>query len=154
MPTLLHTGLTVRDLDRSLAFYRDTLGMKVAGGAENYGTEQEHLNQVVGARLRITALRAERGPGIEFLEYITPPGGRAFPADTKANDLVFWHTQLVTDDIGALVPQLRSCGASFVSKRVVSLPDERSAVSQSVIVRDPDGHALQLMQPAGAFTKN
>src|SRR5262245_57487019 len=44
-----HTAIVVRDTDRSLAFYRDALGMRVAGGAENYGAEQEHLNQVFGA---------------------------------------------------------------------------------------------------------
>jgi hypothetical protein len=35
------------------------------GESENYGTEQEHLNQVFGAHLRITAMRAMSGPGIE-----------------------------------------------------------------------------------------
>jgi len=54
------------------AFYRDALGLHVTGESENYGVEQEHLNQVFGARLHITGLRAERGPGIEFLEYIAP----------------------------------------------------------------------------------
>jgi hypothetical protein len=63
-----HTAIVVSDTDKSLAFYRDALGMKVAGGAENYGVEQEHLNQVFGARLRITALRTKLGPGTEFLE--------------------------------------------------------------------------------------
>jgi catechol 2,3-dioxygenase-like lactoylglutathione lyase family enzyme len=70
-----HTAIVVSDTEASLAFYRDLLGLRVAGEAENHGTEQEHLNQVFGARLRITALRAERGPGIEFLEYLAPPGG-------------------------------------------------------------------------------
>jgi catechol 2,3-dioxygenase-like lactoylglutathione lyase family enzyme len=92
-----HTATVVSDTDRSLAFYTNVLGLRVVGGAENYGTEQEHLNQVFGARLRITALRAERGPGIEFLEYITPPGGRPLPPDARANDLVFWRTHLVAD---------------------------------------------------------
>lgn len=149
-----HTAIVVSDTDRSLAFYRDTLGLKVAGGAENYGVEQEHLNQVFGARLRITALRAERGPGIEFLEYITPPGGRPLPADARANDLVFWNTHLTTDDLGSFASEPRALGARFVSKRVVSLADGRSAAARSVIVRDPDGHALQLTQPASALTRN
>ena len=39
------------------ALYRDALGLQVAGGSENYDVEQEHLNNVFGARLRITALR-------------------------------------------------------------------------------------------------
>jgi catechol 2,3-dioxygenase-like lactoylglutathione lyase family enzyme len=42
-----------------LAFYRDALGMRVAGESENFGIEHEHLNNVFGARLRITALRAQ-----------------------------------------------------------------------------------------------
>src|SRR6185312_9204229 len=78
-----HTAIVVSDTDKSLAFYRDLLGLRVAGESENYGIEQEHLNQVFGARLNITALRAEQGPGIEFLEYITPAGGRPLPANAK-----------------------------------------------------------------------
>ena len=141
-----HTAIVVSDTERSLAFYRDTLGMKVAGGAENYGTEQEHLNQVFGARLRITALRAERGPGIEFLEYITPPGGRPLPDDAKANDLVFWHTRLVADGLDDFATKLRERQARFVSARVTALPGALSKPARGVIVRDPDGHALQFIE--------
>src|SRR5213593_93381 len=110
-----HTAIVVSDTDKSLAFYRDLLGMRVTGGAENYGVEQEHLNQVFGARLRITALRAECGPGIEFLEYITPPGGRPLPEDAKANDLVFWHTRLVADGLDDFAGKLREQQTKFVS---------------------------------------
>lgn len=131
-----HTAIVVGDTDRSLAFYRDQLGFRVAGGAHNYGAEQEHLNQVFGARLRITALKAERGPGIEFLEYITPPGGRPLPADAKASDLAFWNTQLVVDEFASQTATLRAAGAKIVSK-----PDGNS---RAQIIRDPDGHALQL----------
>ena len=138
-----HTAIVVSDTDKSLAFYRDQLGFKVVGGAHNYGPEQEHLNQVFGARLRITALKAERGPGIEFLEYIAPPGGRDLPADAKAIDLVFWNTQLTVADLPTLTGALRVAGTTFVSK-----PAD-GATAQ--IVRDPDGHALSLLslpQPA------
>ena len=133
-----HTAIVVSETDRSLAFYTNLLGLRVVGGAENYGTEQEHLNQVFGARLRITALRAERGPGIEFLEYITPPGGRSLPDEAKSNDLVFWRTHLVADDFGFL-----SNGQGGMHARPVST----SGASGSFIVRDPDGHGLQLDVP-------
>src|SRR6266516_6792704 len=94
-----HTAIVVSDTDKSLAFYRDLLGLRVAGESENYGVEQEHLSQVFGARLHITGLRAEHGPGIEFLEYVTPPGGHPLPADAKANDLIFWNTHLAVDAV-------------------------------------------------------
>src|SRR5229473_3478821 len=56
-----HTAIVVWDTDASVKFYRDLLGMRVAGESENYGTEQEHLNNVFGAHLRITALRGANG---------------------------------------------------------------------------------------------
>src|SRR6266581_3113898 len=136
-----HTAIVVSDTDKSLAFYRDLLGFRVAGESENFGVEQEHLNQVFGARLRITALRTERGPGIEFLEYISPPGGRALPENAKANDLIFWHTDLLADEISKLSAKLHKSGVTFVSK-------PGSAHSQ--IVRDPDGHAIRLDEVSAA----
>ncbi|MGH8047803.1 MAG: VOC family protein [Chthoniobacterales bacterium] len=67
-----HTAIVVADTERSLRFYRDKLGFRVAGESRNSGIEQEYLNHVRGARLRITGLRAASGPGIEFLEYEKP----------------------------------------------------------------------------------
>jgi catechol 2,3-dioxygenase-like lactoylglutathione lyase family enzyme len=133
-----HTAIVVSDTDQSLAFYRDILGMRVAGGSENYGVEQEHLNQVFGARVRITTLRAEHGPGIEFLEYLTPSGGRTLPKDAKANDLIFWTTHLAVNDAAGLSSTMHQRGIGFVSRS----PKSHSAQ----IVRDPDGHALELDQ--------
>ena len=68
-----HTAIVIQDTTASLRFYRDRLGLRVAGESENYGPEQERLNNVFGARLRITAVRGDDGPGIEFLEYLVPP---------------------------------------------------------------------------------
>src|SRR5919108_1769787 len=88
-----HTAIVSRDTDASLAFYRDMLGLTIAGESENYGTEQEHLNNVFGARLRITALRAAEGPGIELLEYLAPRTGRSF--ERESNDIAHWQTTLI-----------------------------------------------------------
>ena len=82
-----HTAIVVADTERSLACYRDALGLAVAGTSENWGPEQERLNNVPGAHLRITTLHAPAGPGIELLEYLAPDDGRPAPADARANDL-------------------------------------------------------------------
>src|SRR6266568_3751112 len=89
-----HTAIVISNTETSLQFYRDVLGMEVAGESENYGPEQEHLNNVFGARLRITSLRASEGPGVELLEYVAPRDGRPFPEDAHANDLLHWQTRL------------------------------------------------------------
>jgi catechol 2,3-dioxygenase-like lactoylglutathione lyase family enzyme len=137
-----HTAVVSASTDASLAFYRDVLGMTVAGTSENYGTEQEHLNNVFGARLRITALRAAAGPGVELLEYLAPTDGRPYPADAKANDLLHWQTIFATSDAVTAERALRSARVRFVSPGVVALGD----TARSGVVRDPDGHAVVVHQ--------
>jgi catechol 2,3-dioxygenase-like lactoylglutathione lyase family enzyme len=141
-----HTAIVVSDTDASLRFYRDLLGLKVVGESENYGTEQEHLNNVFGAHLRITSLRAAAGPGIEFLEYLTPRDGRAIPADERANDLVHWQTELRTANADAAAQALRAAKTRFVSAGVVTFPDAALGFRKGLSVRDPDGHVMQLIE--------
>ena len=140
-----HTAIVVADTDASLKFYRDTLGLRVAGESENYGPEQEHLNNVFGVRLRITALRAGAGPGIEFLEYLAPRDGRPYPADARPNDLLHWQTRIVSTDPDEGAKALRAAKARFVSPGVVSLPQGQLGFHKGLLVRDPDGHAVQLV---------
>jgi catechol 2,3-dioxygenase-like lactoylglutathione lyase family enzyme len=141
-----HTAIVVKDTRRSLAFYRDALGLDIAGASENYGPEQEKLNNVPGARLRITSLRAGGGPGIEFLEYLAPTTGRAFPPDAGANDLVHWQTRLVVPDAGLAAARLQAEGVEFVSPGAVRV-ESTGAGLLGLQVRDPDGHVLQLVEP-------
>ena len=139
-----HTAIAVSDTDTSLKFYRDLLGLRVAGESENYGTEQEHLNNVFGAHLRITALRAPTGPGIELLEYLSPRDGRPFPVDEHANDLVHRETILMTPDADAAASQLSAARVRFVSSGVVANHMQMLDFSKAFLVRDPDGHAIEI----------
>jgi catechol 2,3-dioxygenase-like lactoylglutathione lyase family enzyme len=139
-----HTAIVVGDTDASLRFYRDALGLRIAGTSENWGTEQAHLNNVFGARLRITTLRGARGPGIELLEYLTPRDGRPFPPDERANDLIHWQTTLFAPDLGGAVSALRNLHATFVSPGIVTVTDRALGYSRALLARDPDGHVLQL----------
>jgi hypothetical protein len=122
------------------------LGLRKAGESENFGTEQEHLNQVFGAHLRITGMRAGSGPGIEFLEYLTSRDGRSRPADVHANDIVHWQTMIVTDDVDLLAKKLRDSHIRFVSPGVVAMPKDKAGFSKGALVSDPDGHSVLLIQ--------
>jgi catechol 2,3-dioxygenase-like lactoylglutathione lyase family enzyme len=138
-----HTAVAVADTVAALAFYRDRLGLDEAGHSENWGTEQEHLNGVLGAHLRITQVRARRGPGIEFLEYLAPRDGRPYPADERSNDLVHWHVRLVTSSGEALLRALGGAQAPFIA-----LPGSPTRPATLPIrFRDPDGHVLELVNP-------
>jgi catechol 2,3-dioxygenase-like lactoylglutathione lyase family enzyme len=139
-----HTAIVVWDTDSSLKFYRDLLGMHVAGESENYGTEQEHLNNVFGARLRITALRGTSGPGIELLEYLAPRDGRPFPSDERASDVVHRQTVLLTRAAESVAQQLSAKGVNFVSSGVVANQTGQLGFSKAFLVRDPDGHVVEI----------
>jgi catechol 2,3-dioxygenase-like lactoylglutathione lyase family enzyme len=116
-----HSAIAVRDTDTSLGFYRGRLGLRIAGGSENSGVEQERLSAVAGAHVRITSLRAPAGPGIEFLQYLMPTDGRAAPADTRSEDL--WSEEIV----------MRADAASPVESPL----------------RDPDGHVVRILREEG-----
>jgi catechol 2,3-dioxygenase-like lactoylglutathione lyase family enzyme len=141
-----HTAIVVRDIEASLQFYRDALGLMIVGESENYGAEQEHLTNVFGARLRITTLRAAKGPGIEFLEYLTPRDGRPTPADVRANDLMHWQTTLVTRGIAGAARRLRAGKFAMVSPGIVPLAEGQLGFTVGLLVRDPDGHTMQVIE--------
>ena len=141
-----HTAIGISNTDASLKFYRDLLGLRKAGESENFGTEQEHLNQVFGAHLHITGMRASGGPGIEFLEYLTPRDGRARPPDIHANDVVHWQTVVRTDDVMGMASKLREAHVPFVSSSVVATSKQDTGFSKGVLVSDPDGHDVLLTQ--------
>jgi catechol 2,3-dioxygenase-like lactoylglutathione lyase family enzyme len=139
-----HTAIVVGNTDETLRFYRDGLGMRVVGEGENYDTEQEHLNNVFGARLRITTLRAGSGPGVELLEYLAPRDGRPAPDDLKANDIGHWQTTLVTDAPERVVDLLSLRVCSLVSPSAVTLPSTAIGLRRAMLVRDPDGHGVRM----------
>jgi catechol 2,3-dioxygenase-like lactoylglutathione lyase family enzyme len=139
-----HTAIVVDDTDSTLHLYRDAFGMHVAGTSENYDVEQEHLNNVFGARLRITALRAASGPGIELLEYLAPRDGRPAPVDLRANDVAHWQTTLIASAPERVDELIRLRLFSLVSPIVVALSSEAGGIRRAILLRDRDGHGLRL----------
>ncbi len=142
-----HTAIVVSDTEASLRFYCDTLGMHIVGESENYGTEQEHLNNVFGARLRITSLRTAEGPGVEFLEYIAPRDGRPYPDGEHSNDLLHSQTKFLGGAVTDVAGDLRKTRSAFISPGAVEFPDGSAGFRKAVAIRDPDGHAVEIVEP-------
>lgn len=160
-----HTAIVVASTDESLRFYKGLLGLEVKGESENYGVEQERLNNVYGAHLKITGLRAASGPGIEFLQYLMPlpcgagqiplpqirygdpaPCGRLYPVDSRPNDLWHWQTNLVTLHADEVAQTLERAKSVFVSSGTVALSTGDAHSTKAFMARDPDGHAVLFME--------
>ncbi len=141
-----HTAIGIDDTDEELNFYQNLLGLKIAGNSENYGSEQEHLNQVFGAHLLITGLHAQQGFGVEFLDYLAPPGGRPYPTDSKATDLWHWHTSIRVSDIEQVYKRLQEANCQFISNGIVPIAIPILKTTKAFLVRDFDGHAVLIFQ--------
>lgn len=139
-----HTAIVVADTAKARKFYEGVLGLTVVGSSDNHGTEQEHLNNVRGAKLHITGLRTkEPGVAVEFLEYRTPVDGRSYPSDSKSNDLWHWQTSFVASNIAEIFLSYRPV---LVSEGLVAFADVRLGIKRGTVVRDPDGHAVRLIE--------
>src|SRR5205823_13927192 len=123
----------------------------VAGTSGNYGPEQEHLNNVFGAKLHITGLQtADPGIAVEFLHYVAPTDGRPFPRDTRSNDLWHWETTFSTRDVAQAFAPFK---ADFISSGIVDLSDVRFGFPKAAMLRDPDGHAIRLVEDLPVLSK-
>lgn len=142
-----HTAIVVSHTGKSLRLYRDILKLKVAGKSENYGPDQERLNNVFGARLEITGLKGPKeGLGVEFLDYISPSNGKPFPGDARPNDLFHWHISFQVENLENIAKRIREGDYNFISSFIIPLPDEKLGFSKALYFRDRDGHPLLLFQ--------
>ncbi|MEQ1765777.1 MAG: VOC family protein [Pyrinomonadaceae bacterium] len=139
-----HTAIVVGDTGQSLKFYRDELGLRVAGESTNYGPEQEHLNNIFGARLHISGLATPQpGINVEFLEYLAPTNGRHYPADSRSNDVWHWQTSFETNGLDVF---FRSTKPEYISSGTVLFRSPTLGFKRASLVRDPDGHAVRLIE--------
>ena len=143
MPFIHHTGLTVADMDRSLRFWRDAMGMEVVFQQEKAGGYLEAIVGEPGAHVLMTHLAfGGEGQRIELFQYLAPSGGqhRLRPADVG-----FAHVCVVCDDLDERLERLIAAGGTPFSEPV----DVDTGVNKggrSVYLRDPDGHVVELFE--------
>jgi len=141
---LHHTGYTVSNLDRSVAFYRDLLGCEVIATQEKQGG---YLAAIVGypdAHVRMAHLRL---PGsehvIELFQYLAPAGGKA---DVEPRNVGASHLCFVTSDLPTLHARLAEHDVEFVSPPV-EVDTGINTGGYALYLRDPDGIVVELFQP-------
>ena len=141
-----HSAISIGRTETSLALYRDVLGLTHQGSFTNIGIKQETMDNLFSAKVIVTSLTPVKGRlGVEFLDYLTPPGARPFPIDQQTNDLVHMHFELLVDDIDAAVAALEAAHVQFVSPKVIDLPDVMP-FRRAAMWRGPDGHNVLLVQ--------
>ena len=132
---IYHVGLTVSDLERSIAFYRDVLGLEFQGEIFMEGEETDKMFRRVNCKARVAYLngsKAVEAPPVELIQFVNNEVKKV-PSDlftTSISEVCFY-----TDDIDSAYKHL-------VDNNVECLSEP-----QYFYFRDPDGIILEMMQP-------
>ena len=136
----------VTDIDASLHFYRDLLGLKlerIVNTQDNPAQEEFHgkLYNVPSTRYRGAILGDGKTPlVVEIIQYLDPLPG-SMPEGYRIFDAGFTRFTVIVSDVKAAYEELKAEGVKFVGPPVV-----REDGSGNVLARDPDGNIVGLRQ--------
>lgn len=134
-----HIGISVSDMERSVAFYRDVLGFEVLDTGEAFEEEDKPLD-LQGVHLLATALKSG-DIQLELLQFLSPPGEKRAP---KMNQAGCVHMALASDqDIHDLYEQLLRAGVEVTAPPQA---DQNFEGLYFMFFKDPDGTMIEVMQ--------
>ncbi len=140
-----HTSFTVSDLERSIRFYTDALGMNLLNVSERDPAFSEKVTGIPGAHLRIAYVEAA-GYRIELIQYLSPPGETL---DTRTCNVGSAHLAFNVDDLQGMYERLSAKGVHFVSPPCV-VPAGPNKGGKAVYLEDPDHNTLEFIEPPPA----
>ena len=138
-----HTGITVSNLERSLAFWRDVLGFELSHRAHQTGELAEEITGVPGAEISLAVLKAP-GHKIELLEYRAPKDRKRI--DVRPCDVGSAHVAFTVDNLEAVLKAIAASGWRTAGEPQ-TLSSGPNAGKRVIYVRDPDGTTIEFMQP-------
>ena len=137
-----HTGITVANLERSLAFWRDVLGFELSHSPHQTGELASEITGVAGAEISIAVLKGY-GHKIELLEYRAPAERHRIAL--RPCDVGSVHVAFTVDNLDAILGTIAASGWKAAGKpqTITAGPNTGKRV---VYVRDPDGTTIEFME--------
>ena len=138
---LTFVSRVVRDLDTSLTFYRDLLGLQVVmAPTEVTGPEMDAMTGIEGVNFRIVMLNGRQGATLELMQFLSPPGKESPGID--ASEIGHTFIALEVSDIEQVVAELQRKGASFQT------PIQEYQNGKFAYLWGPDLELIELMEYA------
>jgi catechol 2,3-dioxygenase-like lactoylglutathione lyase family enzyme len=141
-----HAGVTVKDMDAALAFYRDGLGLEVAFSGESAIKYARRIWNLDPERVKVVFLKV---PGSDtFVELFEFAGLERHPASARPADYGAGHMCLFVDDLDALHARMAARGYTSRAGAVVTIEEGPHAGSKVAYLIDPDGYHVECYQKA------
>ncbi len=138
-----HGGITVKDMESSLKFYRDGLQLEVEFDVINGADYLRTVVALPSTEIRIVYLRIPNSGFVELLEY---RGLERHSASARPCDFGGGHLCLYVDDVDAILRRMQSSGYSARSTSAVDIVAGPNIGAKVVYLIDPDGYFIELFQ--------
>ena len=138
-----HLAVTVSDMDRSLHFYQDLLGMTQVASHDLEGETISRMAGKANVRLKVVRLVCPETPNIQIdlQQYLEPKGKMS---DSQLGDVANSHFCVEVENIQKSYKDLKAAGVEFVSDPVEFDLAEEGKIG-CVFFKDPDGYVLELV---------
>lgn len=139
-----HAGVTVSDMDASLRFYRDGLGLELISDGKTGGESARRIWNMDPGRVRVVFLRVPGSDAVvELFEF---PDVERHSASARPCDYGAGHFCLYVDDAEGMYERLEAEGFGSRSGEVVTINEGRFAGAKAIYLLDPDGYHVELFQ--------
>jgi len=139
----IHVGMVVKDLDASVAFYTDVIGMTKTGGFEVDEAFGRASGLTDGLAFSVTVLRLKDSPDAAQFKLMSFEKDAETPKSTHIEDaLGMQYITLMVTDLTPIVARIKAAGVPFLGETPVPLGD-----NHFVLIQDPDGTFIELIGP-------
>ncbi|OBS13657.1 glyoxalase [Elizabethkingia miricola] len=147
-----HVGITVSNLEKSIAFYEALTGVKVSNIDEIGGERMAKTQGLEDTRIKYANLHLDN-LNIDILEYVLPAPEKT---SYQNNQISAMHLCFEVDDIDAAMERLKEIGIEPEGEPIVFQEEDglKSGFGTAVAYfRDPDGTNLEIIAPQGPFKR-
>jgi len=138
---LHHACISTSDMDRALAFYRDTLGLKLITDFEASGKELDRIFGCSGFRARVAYFEE----GLEVSQFFFPVNKKML--NVSYSDIGCAFLIFEVSDLDEMYSTLVDRGAEFYCRPIAVPPPFPTLPSIRVAhIRGPDGERISLME--------
>ena len=143
LKSMFHTGFVVRDIDKTIDFYTNVMGLRLVGRTERTGDFACQLLGFQDAHIKGAFVELGDGHQLELIQYINPPVG---DGHLHLNDAGASHLAFFVEDIDKFYADKSQRGLTFNNEPASLFGDDGKLLRKALYAQDPDGNWLEFVE--------